>query len=60
VDGNQSGRRVAAVPGGGGDAPPCRTCGGKKTVVVEIKSGVKKEVACPACRGSGRAGLVTK
>lgn len=48
----------------GEKSAPCRTCAGKKTINVQAhnKGGVTetKAVTCPACRGSGNAGYVTK
>lgn len=45
--------------------PVCRTCEGKKVINVQAHKGGKpdgdaKPVACPACRGTGAAGYLTK
>lgn len=56
--------------GGPGDArqhdttrPPCRTCNGTGSITVKTHRGdvvTAKRHSCPVCRGTGRAGLVTK
>lgn len=42
----------------------CRTCGGKKVIKIQAHTSGKaveaKQATCPACRGSGKAGYVTK